>query len=249
MEVCLFITAMPRSGGTSTGLDDAGGLLQALTALAPVMPGLKQLVLHTPVPGGAHDPYLKDESAPRCAMQFYFDEIGALEATLVAGGALHALFDVQRFASLGECLLSQQVMAVRRFPVPQPRADQSDPADPSNNTRCTYLVSYEGQADDFNAWLGHYVDHHPQLMAQFPGIRQIEIYTRVDYRSDLPAARSVAMQRNKVVFDSPDALNIALASPVRHAMRDDFKQFPPFAGENLHFPMISRSWLAPGSTT
>ena len=265
MEVCLFITAMPRSGGASPALDNASDLLQALTALAPAMPGLKQLVLHTPVPGGAHDPYLKDESAPRCAMQFYFDEIGALEATLVSGGALHGLFHpqrdasllmqrdassgMQRFASLNECLLSQQVMAVRRFPVPQPRAQQSGQSDPSDETRCTYLVSYEGQADDFNAWLGHYVDHHPQLMAQFPGIRQIEIYTRVDYRSDLPAARSVAMQRNKVVFDSPDALNVALASPVRHAMRDDFKQFPPFTGENFHFPMVSRYWHAQASAT
>jgi hypothetical protein len=249
MEVCLFITAMPRSSGTSPAPDDAGDLLHALTALAPGMPGLKQLVLHTPVPGGAHDPYLKDESAPRCAMQFYFNEIDALEATLVTAGALHALFDVQRFASLGECLLTQQVMAVRRFPVPQPRAEQSGQSGHLDDVRCTYLVSYEGQADDFNAWLGHYVDHHPQLMAQFPGIRQIEIYTRVDYRSGLPAARSVAMQRNKVVFDSPDALNVALASPVRHAMRDDFKQFPPFTGENFHFPMVSRSWHAQASAT
>jgi len=254
MEVCLFITAMPRSGGISPAVDDAGDLLQALTALAPAMPGLQQLVLHTPVAGGAHDPYLKDEFPPRCAMQFYFDEIDALEATLVTGGALHALFSpqgdaslaVQRFASLGDCLLSQQVMAVRRYPVPQPQAQQSSL---SGNTRCTYLVSYEGQADDFNAWLGHYIAHHPHLMAQFPGIRQIEIYTRVDYRSDLPAARSVAMQRNKVVFDSPDALNAALASPVRHAMRDDFKQFPPFTGENFHFPMVSRSWHAQASAT
>ncbi|WP_158899298.1 ethyl tert-butyl ether degradation protein EthD [Burkholderia sp. L27(2015)] len=254
MEVCLFITAMPRSAGASPALDNAGDILQALTALAPSMPGLKQLVLHTPVPGGANDPYLKDESAPRCAMQFYFDEIGALEATLVSGGALHALFHpqgdassgMQHFASLNDTLLSQQVMAVRRFPVPHPRAQQSGQSD---DTRCTYLVSYEGQADDFNAWLGHYVDHHPQLMAQFPGIRQIEIYTRVDYRSDLPAARSVAMQRNKVVFDSPDALNVALASPVRHAMRDDFKLFPPFTGENFHFPMVSRSWHAQASAT
>ena len=130
MEVCLFITAMPRSGGISPAVDDAGDLLQALTALAPAMPGLQQLVLHSPVAGGAHDPYLKDEFPPRCAMQFYFDEIDALEATLVTGGALHALFRpqgdaslaVQRFASLGDCLLSQQVMAVRRYPVPQPQA-------------------------------------------------------------------------------------------------------------------------------
>ena len=36
------------------------------------------------------------------------------------------------------------------------------------------------------------------------------------------------MQRNKVAFDSADALTQALNSPVRHDMRADFKTFPRF---------------------
>jgi hypothetical protein len=48
------------------------------------------------------------------------------------------------------------------------------------------------------------------------------------------------MQRNKVAFDSPDALKAALNSPVRHEMRADFKSFPAFSGPNMHFAMATR---------
>jgi hypothetical protein len=74
-------------------------------------------------------------------------------------------------------------------------------------------------------------------MARFPGIREIEIYTRIDWCGFLPWRRVNHMQRNKVVFDSPSALTAALNSPVRHEMRVDFAKFPPFTGPNTHFPM------------
>jgi hypothetical protein len=77
-------------------------------------------------------------------------------------------------------------------------------------------------------------------MARFPGIRGIEIYSRLDWCSPTGWQRETAMQRNKVVFDSPEALTEALNSPVRHEMRADFRQFPPFTGTNSHFPMWTR---------
>jgi uncharacterized protein (TIGR02118 family) len=233
MEVCLFITASARE--TAMPGSPAVTAAQMETLMASV-PACHSLVLHMPVAGGAHDPYLKDESPPRCTMQLYFDELGDLETCLKADGALRVLQDPQRFAGLADCVLAHQAMAVRRFPVPDPRA-----AGPGES-RCTYLVSYDGPAEDFNAWIGHYVDSHPPIMARFPGIRAIEIYTRLDYRCELPMGRSNAMQRNKVVFDSVDALNAALASPVRHEMREDFKRFPPFGGGNFHYPVISTGW-------
>jgi hypothetical protein len=49
------------------------------------------------------------------------------------------------------------------------------------------------------------------------------------------------MQRNKVVFDSPEALTAALNSPVRHEMRAAFARFPPFTGPISHFPMATMS--------
>ena len=42
---------------------------------------------------------------------------------------------------------------------------------------------------------------------------------------------------NEVVFDSLDALNAALASDVRHRLREDYKSFPVKPGPNTHYAM------------
>lgn len=229
MDVCLFLIAPPCTSPAraATTADTA-----AIAEHAATMSGLKRLVVHTPLPGGTHDPYLHDGAPPRCALQLYFDDLARLEDVLRDGGAVHSFADAARFPALADARLTHQAMAVRRFPVPEPSATV-------DGEHCTYLVSYEGPADDFNAWLAHYLDHHPPIMGRFPGIREIEIYTRVDYRGTLSGGCAQAMQRNKVVFDSPQALQAALASPVRHTMREDFGRFPPFGGTTLHFPMCS----------
>jgi hypothetical protein len=49
---------------------------------------------------------------------------------------------------------------------------------------------------------------------------------------------------NEVAFDSPDAFNAAMASPVRHELRAHFKSFPPFTGKNTHYPMMRRQLTA-----
>jgi uncharacterized protein (TIGR02118 family) len=112
---------------------------------------------------------------------------------------------------------------------------------------CSYLVHYPGTAEDLNAWHLHYLTHHPAIMRTFPGVRQIEIYTRVDWVDHLASRRVEYMQRNKLVFDSPEALSRALTSDVIKNMRADFSQFPPFTGGNKHFPMLTRSVTASSS--
>ena len=77
-------------------------------------------------------------------------------------------------------------------------------------------------------------------MARFPGVRAIEICTRVDWMGGLDLKRARALQRNKVVFDDAQALTAALHSPVRHEMRADFHRFPPYEGPVTHFPMATR---------
>ncbi|AME28373.1 EthD family reductase [Burkholderia sp. PAMC 26561] len=228
MDACLFLIANARATADAAPTPDPA----VLHAIAAGFAGIRRTVVHIPAEGGASDPYLHAEAPPRCTLQAYFDNIDALENVLRDGGEAHALLAVP---GLKECELAQQVMAVRRYPVPDAGTQLAD------TPRCTYMVSYEGPAEDLNAWLSHYIDSHPPIMARFPGIREIEIYTRMDSRSALPIERSHAMQRNKVVFDSPDALNAALASPVRHEMRADFRNFPPFSGANQHLPMISRA--------
>jgi hypothetical protein len=83
-------------------------------------------------------------------------------------------------------------------------------------------------------------------MARFPGIRGIEICTRIDWCGFLPWHRVDHMQRNKVVFDSAEALTAALNSPVRHEMRADFHKFPPFQGGSLHHAMATET-VAPAT--
>lgn len=173
-------------------------------------------------PAATSDPYLDDGRPPPLVLQLGFATIESLEAALCgpAQGIAATL------TSLAGAEITEQAMLTRRFPVPEPKRGS-----------CTYLVSYEGEALDTNAWLSHYIAHHPPIMARFPAIRAIEIYTRIDWCGGTGWTRGTTLQRNKVVFDDADALTAALNSPVRHDMRADFKRFPPFRGTNTHYPM------------
>jgi hypothetical protein len=197
-----------------------------LSDVIAATPALRQGLIFTP--SSTSDPYLDDGPPPQLALQLYFDDIAALEAALARDGHL------QRLDALDDVGAAQQAMLVRRYPVPDPVFRI-----PPGELPCTYLVAYEGAADDLSAWLSHYIADHPPIMARFPGIRQIEIYTCIDWCGGLPWPRVAHMQRNKVVFDHRSALTEALNSPVRHEMRASFGRFPPFTGPITHFPMMT----------
>jgi hypothetical protein len=211
-----------RHDNVVTG-DDVVWLRQVLAAAPGVVRGL----IYTPA--RTHDPYLDDGRPPALALQLYFAGIAALEAALDRGGHLQALAAPDALPSLRGAAVTQQAMLARAFPVPD--------AGVAGDSRCAYLVTYEGSAEDLNAWTAHYVASHTVVMARFPGIRDIEVCTRLDWCGFLPWPRADAMLRNKVVFDDPAGLTAALNSPVRHEMREDYRQFPPFSGAVTHFPM------------
>lgn len=166
------------------------------------------------VPGEVRDPFLDDGRAPSRVVQLYFDSLTALE--MAAGEVRGAT--------------SAEAMTVHRFAVPEPWRHAPE-------RFCTYLVGYEGPTDDEAAWLAHYLKHHPPLMAKLPGIRELEIYTPLEWRCPPTLKRVRHLQRNKVAFDSAAALAVALDSPVRREMRADFAQFPPYRGRVTHYAM------------
>jgi hypothetical protein len=215
MTVCWF-AQFHRASADVTWLADA----------IATTPGLQQGIVYTPA--HTHDPYLNDGPPPALALQLYFADIAELEAALAADGHLQTLRSLQCEGA------TQQATVVRRYPVPDPTFRT-----PAGERPCTYLVAYEGKAEDLPVWLAHYIADHPPIMARFPGIRQIEIYTCMDWCGSLPWPRVAHMQRNKVVFDGPAALTEALNSPVRHAMRAAFHRFPPFTGPVTHYPMAT----------
>src|SRR5262245_33774657 len=114
------------------------------------VPGLRRVHVYTP--GRARDPFLDDGAPPPFVLQLYFDALPRLEAALAGPLA----------PAKGRC--EAQAMLVRPFIVPEPREDHL----------CTYLVAYEGPAQDEDAWHAYYLAHHPPLMAKLPGIRQLE---------------------------------------------------------------------------
>jgi uncharacterized protein (TIGR02118 family) len=190
-------------------------------------PGMAKGMIYTPWPvDGLH---YDDGPPPQLQLQLYFKSIEALEAVICKDGHLQSLSDSASLASLSAPHITEQAMLVRNFPVPErPRADAAF---------CSYVVHYPGPADDLNLWLRHYIDGHTPVMRRFPGIRGVEVSSRLDWCSALPWNRVNYMQRNKVVFDDAQALKAALASPIMQEMRADLEAFPPFAGGNMHFPM------------
>jgi hypothetical protein len=225
MTTCLFLSF--RTAATPSTVESS-----KLDALVRTTPKLAKGLLHAAA--SASDPYIKDGPAPSLVLQLYFTELPDLENALSPRGHLAALASSAEFPTLAHAEIAHQAMFVRPFAVPESAFET-----PRGEPHCTYLVSYEGEAEDLNAWHAHYFGSHIRHMAEFPGIRELEIYTRVDWVSLLPWTRQNFMQRNKVVFDSTDALQSALHSPVRHAMRDDFKRFPKFTGPNNHFAMAT----------
>lgn len=226
MSTCLFLTFTSDSGVAADDLAQLTGFLRAT-------PKLAKALLHTPA--STRDPYVQDGPSPSLILQLYFANLPDLEASASRSGYLQALTSCNNFPGLAQAEASQQAMLVRPFAVSDP-ALQTPPGEPY----CTYLVSYEGEAEDLNAWHAHYFENHTRHMAMFPGIRELEVYTRLDWVSMPQWRRLNFMQRNKVAFDNPAALKAALNSPVRHEMRADFKTFPTFTGPNNHFAMATR---------
>lgn len=202
---------------------------QALASLLSKCPGMGQGHILTPTV--AYDPYYTDLSgSPSLVLHLEFSEILALEQCLKRDGYLAPLANGHALPSLAGADVSHQAFLGRHYPVPNPALALAD------CRPLTYLVEYPGSAPDENAWHAFYVSHHPQIMAKFPGIRRIEIYTPAVVICELPLVARSAMQRNITVFDSADAMNAAMLSPVREEMRRDFANFPSFEGGNTHFP-------------
>ena len=202
----------------------------------PAIGGLVNVLLHQPCV--VEDPFFKGHAQgdAQYVLQCFFKDLASLEDACASGSVLHGLA-TDMADMLGPCEVSQQIMTVRSYPVPAPSL--AAPGAPT--TACTYLVAYFGANQPYDRWLSEYIRHHVPLMQRLSQIRQVEVYTRVDAISELGFAHEAAIQRNKVVFDSPDALLAALQSPLRAEMRADFLSLPDIGLSHTHQPMQTDS--------
>lgn len=199
----------------------------------PRIPGLHKALLHQPCQ--VEDPFFSSQpqGAADYVLQLYFNDLPSLEEASQPHGELDALID-SLDALLASQAQSQQAMVVRAFPVAS-HLGYSVSASPL--TECTYLVAYYGAGQSHDLWLSQYMKNHVPLMTRMPGIRAVEVYTRLDWLSGLVLPRADAIQRNKVVFDDPVGLLDALQSPLRAEMRADYLALPQIGLSNTHEPM------------
>lgn len=222
MNACLFLS-FKFSGHMSPS--EQSGLERLLRAV----PRLRKALIYTP--SNAQHPYVEEGPTPGVVLQLYFSDLLDLEAGLSGDGHLRALNAQTEFSALASAEIDEQAMLVRSFDVPEPRLHKI------GEVRCSYLVSYEGEAVDLNAWHSHYLTSHTRCVAMLPGVRELEVYTRLDWVTGLPWKKVKYMLRNKVAFDNAVAFEAALGSPVRQIVRADVNAFPPYGGPTRHIAM------------
>ncbi len=225
----LFLTFHARDAAARASEADLARAIEVVRGI----PDLRRGLVFTP--DKAPDPFVDYPPPPQLAFQLYFDAIAPLEAAAGRNGALQALAQRDALPSVDKGGVAQQAMLVRAHPVPDPVFRT-----PAGGFPCSDIIHYPGKAEDLNAWLAFYFESHVPLMKRLPGIRELELYTRIDWVSALPWPKAEHMQRNKVVFDSADAATAALQSPIRAEMRADFLKFPRFTEGNRHNPMATR---------
>ena len=191
-------------------------------------PHFQAAYVHTP--SSAPHPHADGDVAPLLALELEFANVTDCERALRHDTRLGRLADPGFVPSLAGSTVSQQGMLRRSYAV-------ADPGNGSATGLCTYLVHYPGPAEDERAWLDHYLVRHAPLVADLPGVRTVTVDTPAVIASGLPFRFSGALLRNKAVFDSAEALSVALSSPGRDALRADAAAFPEFVGGSVHVPM------------
>jgi uncharacterized protein (TIGR02118 family) len=200
------------------------------------LPGLSVVDLYEPIHAGTHDPFNDDGPGPLLIAMLHFSAKAKLEAALAHAGFARSLAGHPDGIAITGTSLERRFFPVAGAAEPGPlRAPFS------------YVVRYHHPAQNVAEFVAHYLADHPPILSKLPEIRSVLCYLPIGEGASgvLPAADY--MLGNEVAFDSPQAFNAAMASPVRHELRAHFKCFPPFTGRNTHYPMMRRQLAAKAS--
>ena len=175
-------------------------------------------------PDAAEDPYVVDRTPPALMLQIDVTDSGGL-------GALFADGEIRRQLEKAGPAATGDAFDVLAFPIPEV-------TEPAIRTAPTSLVvRYYAPVSDEALFRRYYLENHPPIMADMPGIRNVFCYVPFVWTCPAGIPGSGCILGNEVVFDSLDALNAALASDVRNRLRDDYKSFPVKPGPNTHHAM------------
>lgn len=232
------------TGDAETGAAIRDWFAGAPAAMLIALPGVETVDLYAPE--SSDDPYLDPQphggGGPVLMAQTGYRDTDALEAGL-ASSAFRDLLDDPALIpgqtpgqSPGQGGgrgggLSHDAMELQSFPV----AGEEAPA--ALAAPVSYVVRYHRPAQDETHFVEHYCAVHPPVLGKFPRVRNVICYLPIAWTDPTNIANADYLLGNEVVFDSLEDLNAALASDVRHELREDYKSFPPFYGTNTHYAM------------
>lgn len=217
-----------------TGGADREGAVQAwadrdASPLWAALPGLTAVDVYQPLRGGTHDPFNADGPGPLLMAMLQFPARKKLEAGLADPRFKQSLGNVPAGVTITGTSFERRFYAVASEPNPGPlRAPFS------------YVVRYHHPAENVEEFVAHYIADHPPILGKLPEIRSVLCYLPFESGASNVLPPADYMVGNEVVFDTPEAFNAAMASPVRLELRAHFKSFPKFSGKNTHYPMTRR---------
>jgi hypothetical protein len=221
---------------TCTGGSDQEGAVQAWADRDAVpawtaLPGLTAVDLYQSVRGNTHDPFNSDGPGPLLIAMLQFPTQQKLEAGLADPRFKQSVATRPGLTTTGTSF-ERRFYPVAGAPNPGPlRAPFS------------YVVRYHQPAENVEEFVSHYIADHPPILGKLPEIRSVLCYLPIEQTAAAVLPPADYMVGNEVVFDTPEAFNAAMASPVRFDLRAHFRNFPKFTGKNTHFPMMRRQML------
>jgi uncharacterized protein (TIGR02118 family) len=98
----------------------------------------------------------------------------------------------------------------------------------------SYLVRYQGAPADPERFHAYYAGTHAGILRDIPGIRSLVLHRPLSWNDPFPVRPDGVHLLAQMVFESSADLDRALASQARARAREDFANFPRFAGTVTH---------------
>ena len=226
MALAHFLTVRgPAAAANQLAAWFRGGPVAALAGLGSV----DYVDLYTPSRTNHSDPYVDDRDGPLLMIQTGHADLAAVQAML----ASPAFATASDFGASGvpALRLTHDVMTRELFAV-----DGEDEPRPMS-APLSFVVRYHGPCEDPAMFTEHYRQGHATALTRLPAIRNVLVYARIEWDDPTGIERADYLLGNEVVFDSIEALNTALNSPLRHELREHYKTFPGWSGRNTHYAM------------
>ncbi len=172
-----------------------------------------------------HD--MDELTPPALIVEINLDSAADAELLVNSPAFRKAFTDKSRFANPAE-RIDVEILEKMHFNLP------GHDSPPARTAPMSFVVRYYGPFRDGSDFIDYYINHHPQIAAKFPGIRNVLCYLPLDWRNMDKIDDETMLIGNEVVFDDLESFKAALASDVFTELRADGKKFESWGYSSHH---------------